>query len=31
MLKSDEAFKVFSKLFFEKGLNYKVTTDYENF
>jgi hypothetical protein len=29
MLKNDEAFKVFSKLFFERGLNYKVTTDYE--
>jgi hypothetical protein len=29
MLKNDEAFKVFSKLFFEKGLKYQVHTDYE--
>ncbi len=29
MLKNDEAFKIFSKLFFEKDLRYKVTTDYE--
>ena len=29
MLKNDEAFKVFSKLFFEKGLKYQVQTDYE--
>ena len=29
LLKNDEAFKVFSKLFFEKGLKYQVQTDYE--
>jgi hypothetical protein len=29
MLKNDEAFKIFSKLFFEKGLKYQVQTDYE--